>query len=50
MKRDTPLAAARAIAQSQLDNDIQSRGADEAQIKTAQANIQTAKPRSSRPS
>lgn len=41
VKRDTPLAAARAIAQSQLDNDIQNRAQIEAQIKTAQANIQT---------
>jgi RND family efflux transporter MFP subunit len=41
VKRDTPLAAARAIAQSQLDNDIQNRAQVEAQIKTAQANIQT---------
>ena len=30
VKRDTPLAAARAIAQSQLDNDIQSKAAAEA--------------------
>jgi len=41
VKRDTPLAAARAIAQSQLDNDIQSQAQYEAQVKTAQANIQT---------
>jgi membrane fusion protein (multidrug efflux system) len=43
VNRDTPLAAARAIAQSQLDNDTQNRAQIEAQIKTAQANIQTAK-------
>jgi membrane fusion protein (multidrug efflux system) len=43
VNRDTPLAAARAIAQSQLDNDIQNRAQIEAQIKTAQANIQTNK-------
>ena len=42
VKRDTPLAAARAIAQSQLDNDLQARAQFEAQVKTAQANIQTA--------
>jgi membrane fusion protein (multidrug efflux system) len=41
VNRDTPLAAARAIAQSQLDNDIQNRAQVEAQIKTAQAMIQT---------
>ena len=41
VKRDTPLAAARAIAQSQLDNDIQAQAQYEAQVKTAQANIQT---------
>jgi len=41
VKRDTPLAAARAIAQSQLDNDIQTQAQDEAQVKAAQANIQT---------
>jgi membrane fusion protein (multidrug efflux system) len=43
VNRDTPLAAARAIAQSQLDNDVQGRAQIEAQIKTAQANIQTNK-------
>lgn len=41
VKRDTPLAAARAIAQSQLDNDVQARAQNDAQVKTAQANIQT---------
>ncbi len=41
VNRDTPLAAARAIAQSQLDNDVQTRAQNQAQIKTAQANIQT---------
>lgn len=41
VNRDTPLAAARAIAQSQLDTDVQTRAQDQAQIKTAQANIQT---------
>lgn len=42
VRRDTPLAAARAIAQSQLDNDIQAQAQYEAQVKTAQANIQSA--------
>jgi len=41
VKRDTPLAAARAIAQSQLDNDVQTQAQYEAQVKAAQANIQT---------
>ena len=40
VKRDTPLAAARAIAQSQLDNDIQTQKQDEAMVKAAQANIE----------
>lgn len=43
VKRDTPLAKARAIAQSQLDNDIQTQAADQAQIKSAQAAIQSSK-------
>lgn len=43
VKRDTPLAKARAIAQSQLDNDIQTQAADKAQIQTAQATIQSSK-------
>lgn len=42
VKRDTPLAAARAVAQSQLDADIQAQAQYEAQVKTAQANISTA--------
>ena len=41
VKRDSPLAAARAIAQSQLDNDVQTQAQDEAQVKAAQANIET---------
>lgn len=41
VKRDTPLAAARAIAQSQLDNDIQGKAQAEAQVKTAAATIQS---------
>lgn len=50
LKRDTPLAAARAIAQSQLDNDKQvaaqndaAVAAAEAAIKTAEASLATAK-------
>jgi membrane fusion protein (multidrug efflux system) len=49
VKRDTPLAAARAIAQSQLDNDIQGKAQAEAQVKTStaaiassEANVETA--------
>jgi len=41
VKRDTPLASARAIAQSQLDNDVQTQKQNEAQVKSAQAGIQT---------
>jgi membrane fusion protein (multidrug efflux system) len=41
VRRDTPLAAARAIAQSQLDNDIQARAQAEAQVKTGEAAIAT---------
>ncbi len=40
VKRNTPLAAARAIPQSQLDNDIQAQAQAEAQVKAAQAAIQ----------
>ncbi len=42
VKRDTPLAQAHAIAQSQLDNDVQTQAANEAVIKTNQASIQSA--------
>src|SRR5579884_1915593 len=41
VKRDTPLAAARAIAQSQLDNDIQAQAQYEAVVKAAEATIQS---------
>lgn len=41
VNRDSPLAAARAIAQSQLDNDVQTRAQTQAQIEAARANIQT---------
>ncbi len=40
VKRDTPLAAAHAIPQSQLDNDVQARAQAEALVKTAEASIQ----------
>lgn len=50
VKRDTPLAKARAIAQSQLDNDTQQQAqaeaavtADQAAISAAQAALDTAK-------
>lgn len=42
VKRDTPLAAAHAIAQSQLDNDIQSQAAAEASVQADQASIEAA--------
>jgi membrane fusion protein (multidrug efflux system) len=37
--RDTPLAEARAIAQSQLDNDVQAQAAAEAAVASAQAAV-----------
>ncbi len=40
LRRDTPLAEARAIAQSQLDNDVQAKAQAEALVKTSQAAIQ----------
>lgn len=42
VKRDTPLAAAHAIAQSQLDNDVQSRAQAKAAVATSQASIEAA--------
>ncbi|BDC47964.1 hemolysin D [Bryobacterales bacterium F-183] len=42
VKRDTPLAAARAIPQSQLDTEIQAQAAAEAGVKAAKANVGTA--------
>lgn len=42
VKRDTPLAQAHAIAQSQLDTDIQAQRQNEALIKAGQAAIETA--------
>jgi membrane fusion protein (multidrug efflux system) len=43
VKRDTPLAAARAIPQSQLDNDVQARAQNEALIKTDEGAIEASK-------
>jgi multidrug efflux pump subunit AcrA (membrane-fusion protein) len=40
--RDTPLAKERAIAQSQLDNDIQANRAAKAAVKAAQAQVEQA--------
>ena len=42
VKRDTPLAAAHAIAQSQLDNDIQTQKTNEAQLSSGNASIESA--------
>jgi membrane fusion protein (multidrug efflux system) len=42
LERDRPLAAERAIAQSQLDNDIQANLAAQAAIKSATAAVETA--------
>lgn len=42
VKRDTPLAAAHAIAQSQLDNDTQMKAQNEAGVQSAQAAVQAA--------
>jgi RND family efflux transporter MFP subunit len=41
-KRDTPLAEARAIARSQLDNDLQTQAANEATVQAQQAAVETA--------
>jgi membrane fusion protein (multidrug efflux system) len=43
VNRDTPLATARAIAKSQLDNDVQQKSQAEAAVKSAQAAVATAK-------
>jgi membrane fusion protein (multidrug efflux system) len=43
VKRDTPLAQAHAIAQSQLDNEIQQRAAQGAAVRTAEANVEQAR-------
>ncbi len=42
VNRDTPLAEARAIAQSQLDNEIQQKAQAEAVVQTADAAVATA--------
>lgn len=42
LKRDRPLAKAHAIAQSQLDNDIQQKAAEEAALASAKASVQSA--------
>lgn len=42
VKRDTPLAAAHAIPQSQLDNDVQSQAQTQALVQTDQAAIRSA--------
>src|ERR1700740_2963291 len=41
--RDTPLAKARAIAQSQLDNDVPANRAAQATVKAAEAQVEQAK-------
>lgn len=43
VNRDTPLAEARAIARSQLDNEIQQKAQAEANVKSAEAAVETAK-------
>ena len=42
VKRDTPLASAHAIAQSQLDNDVQTGAQQRASVQTSEASIQGA--------
>ena len=42
VKRDTPLAKAHAIAQSQLDNDVQQQANERAAVRSAQANVEQA--------
>jgi RND family efflux transporter MFP subunit len=41
VKRDSPLAEARAIARSQLDNDLQTQAADEATVQAQEAAVET---------
>ena len=43
VNRDTPLAKERAIAQSQLDNDVQAREAAKAAVKAAEAQVEQAR-------
>ncbi len=42
VNRDTPLAQARAVAQSQLDNDKQQAAQGDAAVRSAQANVRSA--------
>ena len=42
VNRDTPLAEARAIARSQLDNEVQQKAQAQAAVETAQAAVETA--------
>jgi membrane fusion protein (multidrug efflux system) len=42
VKRDTPLVQAHAIAQSQLDNEVQQQAAQGAAVRTAEANVEQA--------
>jgi membrane fusion protein (multidrug efflux system) len=42
VNRDTPLAQAHAIAQSQLDNEVQQKAAQGAGVRTAKANVEQA--------
>jgi membrane fusion protein, multidrug efflux system len=42
VQRDTPLAKAHAIAQSQLDNEVQQQAAQGAAVRTAEANVEQA--------
>ena len=43
VNRDTPLAKERAIAQSQLDNDVQAQQAAKATVKAAEAQVEQAR-------
>jgi RND family efflux transporter MFP subunit len=43
VKRDTPLAEAHAIAQSQLDNEVQQQAAQGAAVRTSEANVEQAR-------
>ena len=43
VERDTPLARERAIAQNQLDNDIQTQLAAQASVKAAEASVEAAR-------
>jgi membrane fusion protein (multidrug efflux system) len=43
VNRDTPLAQARAVAQSQLDNDKQQAAQGEAAVRSAEANVRSAR-------